>query len=507
MKKCVCLLLSAMLSVTLLVACGTGETKTSTPETSTSSAQGDYLVGEYVLESAVMNGRLITSEFSQYTVTFRADGTMSVLLKRDGITTLRNSTYVYDGAVLTESNANSGKSYRYVLDFDGTLVTSFDDYDGTAEIVLKKKETAEMLSEVDFKSVLFGESLDETKIYNYCPAIITEKDGDGNDVMHVWYCTNKDSGVIVDHIGYRTGVKQANGKWKFSEERIVLAPTENTWDSEHTCDPAVIRGEFNYHGEKYNYLMAYLGCTTTDYQKNETGIAVAKELGGPWVKIDEVNPIVPWYDDGNIDTEEARYQSYQGTTSIYWGTGMPALLSVDGKGEVLLFNQSTLRGTAVRRIDLSDVANPVVKYTVSLSSNAILNSQNGSCRVSIPDFAYDETTGRLYVVSVTNEKNPADITKTLVNSHSAVAYVEGLEDMEAVSAAIKTGTLSWKMLGYVGPNETGWERNHNPGMVRDEYGRIPDRHNISVIVSTGHRDWPTENIFTYRLYGWTFTVV
>ena len=161
------MLISVMLAFTLLSACGKGKTNTSTPDSAVdSSASGEYLVGEYVLESAVMNGHSITSQFSQYTVTFRADGTMSVFAKRDGITTLRNSTYVFDGAILTETNANSDKTFRYVVDFDGTLVTSFEDYDGTAEIVLKKKEVSEMLSEVDFKSVLFGESLDETKKYN-----------------------------------------------------------------------------------------------------------------------------------------------------------------------------------------------------------------------------------------------------------------------------------------------------------------------------------------------------
>ena len=508
MKKILCFIISLTFALSLFAACDNGSGDKTSAGTSGKNENTSFVSADadFTLLSAVLNGKSITSEFSYYDVTFRPDGTMSVLINRDGVTTRRNSTYTYEKGKITETNGFSGTTFRYLVDVDGTLVTSYEDFDGTAEIVLKKKETADLIKEVDFQSVLFGESPEDTKMYNYCPAVIVDKDEDGNDVMHVWYCTNKDSGVIVDHIGYRTGVKQANGKWIFSDEKIVLSPTEGTWDAAHTCDPAVIKGEFKYHGKTYSYLMAFLGCTSLDYQKNETGIAVAESIDGPWVKIDEVNPIVPWYDDGDIEVEEAKYQSYKGTTSIYWGTGMPSLLSVDGKGEVIMFYQSTLRGTGIRRIDLSDVANPIVKYTVSISSGGILNSQNVACRIGIPDFSYDRESGRLYVVSVTNERNPADVTLTRVNSHSMVAYIDGLSSMEAVAETLKNGSYRWNMVGYVGPSQTGWERNHNPALVRGEYGELPSSDKVDVIVSTGHNSWPNENIFTYRLFGWSFEI-
>jgi len=515
MKKLLSIIIALVLIAVMLVGCENGG-KTSADKSSSGGSQSTSvsssaetaktLDGEYTLQSAVLKGKNVSDSFSVYQVTFRADGTMSVFINHDGVNVLRNSTYEFDGATLTETHGLAGNKYLYVLDFDGSIVTHFDDLDDSIEIVLVKKEDNEVGGGVDFASVLFGESLDDTKKYNYCPAIITEKDEDGNDVMHVWYCTNKDSGVIMDYIGYRVGVKGKDGKWSFGEESIVLSPTDGTWDARHTCDPAVIKGEFGYKGQTYNYLMAYLGCTSEDYQKNETGFAVAKSVGGPWVKIDEINPIVPWYDDGDYDTEEAKYQSYKGKTTIYWGTGMPALMSVDGKGEIILFYQSTLRGVGIRRMDLSDISNPVLKYTRSIEKTGILNSQNASCGISISDYAFDPVKGRLYVTSVTNERNPADVTLTRVNSHSLVAYVDGLENMEAVSAALEKGGYRWNMVGYIGPNETGWERNHNPGLVRDGFGLVPDSANVSVIVSTGHNSWANENIFTYRLFGWTFDI-
>ena len=62
------------------------------------------------------------------------------------------------------------------------------------------------------------------------------------------------------------------------------------------------------------------------------------------------------------------------------------------------------------------------------------------------------------------------------------------------------------MLGYVGPDDTGFERNHNPGIVRTGKGYLPDSSKVEVIVSTGHNSWENENIFTYRLFGKVFPV-
>ncbi len=457
----------------------------------------------YTLQKAELDGQDVTDKFINFNVTLKKDGRMTVNINYGGSFSRRNSTYTATASTITESY--NGKTYTYSVSGD-TLTTVHTVSGSQISVTLAKKVEQSISQSVDFSSVLFGEDVEKSKKFNYCPAILTETDANGKEIMHIWYCTNKDDGIIMDHIGYRTGEKQADGKWLFSGEKIVLAPTDGTWDGRHTCDPAVIKGEFTMQGERYNYLMAYLGCTTEDYQKNETGLAVAKDIGGPWVKVDNLNPIIPWYDDGDEATEQGKYESWQGSDRIYWGTGMPSLLSVDGKGEVILFYQSTLRGTGIRRLDLSNLDEPVLKFTTNLSSSGIQNSAGQSCNIGIPDFAFDKENGRLYVVSVTNERNPADVTLTRVNSHSMVAYIDGLNDMEAVSDALQGRVYKWNMLGYVGPAETGWERNHNPGLVRDSFGCIPDPRQVGIVVSTGHNSWPNENIFTYRLHGYLFDI-
>ena len=448
------------------------------------------LNAKYELDKVYIDGELSTTYYITYEVEFKKDLSCSVKIYGLAGLETREGTYHYEGTTITETYQN--KKYTYTLS-SGKLV--FEDKTNGIKVEFKEfedKVNPEDLA-VDFDSVLFGKPIDETKIFNYCPAILVE---DG--VMHIWYCTNKTSGVIMDHIGYRTGTQQEDGKWLFSEQEIVLAPTPGTWDGRHTCDPAVIKGEFKMQGETYNYLMSYLGCVTEDYSKNETGIAVAKSPAGPWIKVDHLNPIVPW-GDPNIFGNGADRNGFNS-----WGTGMPALVSVDQKGKVLLFFQTSSRGTGIQYWDLSNLDDPKVMWDATRNNNGILRSDGLSCGVGITDYAYDPIAKRFYVFGVTNEKNPPNITETLVNSHCVLAYIENVESMEHLCEILQQNTYRWKCVGHVGPEQTGWDRNHNPGIVRDPFGYIMDSTTIPVVVATGRRDYPNQNIYTYRLHGYTF---
>lgn len=483
-KTVASVLLSGILCAPCLSSCG-GAKKT--------------IDGKWEISAATLDGKSVKKKFQAFTAVFEESGKMSVNVSYLGAYETRNSYYTFDGVSLKEKFQNEEYLWSYADDTQ-SFTTQYRDFDDVITVVLSKTRT-DGSSLTDFESVLFGSDMSDSKFYNYCPAVIKETEN-GQEVMHVWYCTNRDDGVIMDYIGYRKGVKQANGKWLFGEQTIALAPTANTWDARHTCDPAVVRGKFRFRNTEYKYLMAYLGCVTEDYQKNETGIAVANSPEGPWVKVNTNGALVPWYDDGKLVDEEAKYDAWQNTRRIYWGTGMPALVSLDGAGQVLMFYQSTLRGTGIRKYDFSNLDGALTsEFVVGISSNGILNSANQTCNIAIPDFAYDAVRKRFYVCGVTNEKNPPDVSLTRVNSHSMVAYLENVESPAALVDLLKSGKYTWKMLGYVGPADTGFERNHNPAIVRDERGYLPDSTKVEVIVSTGHNSWGNENIFTYRLRG------
>ena len=171
---------------------------------------GETFEASYVLATAACDGVDVTDDFMLYNVDFSKDGKVSVVVNYLNMLQTRNGTYGISGEVVTESF--EGKTYTYRIIGD-VLLTTFDD-DGTeiSVTLTKKADDNGKTKAVDFQSVLFGDDISTTKKFNYCPAILTETDSDGNTVMHIWYCTNKDSGVIMDHIGYRTGTLQSDGK-------------------------------------------------------------------------------------------------------------------------------------------------------------------------------------------------------------------------------------------------------------------------------------------------------
>lgn len=449
----------------------------------------DYakLSGTFEIEQATLDGIDITDEYLAYRIILEEDQTMTVFINYLNILDNRTSTYVLKSGNIVETYQNETFTYIYDEE-DETLTHESDMFGETLVIVLKKTDDLSNGPQgVDFESILFGEDIDLTKRFNYAPSVLIEE-VDGETVMHIWYCANRLSGVIVDHIGYRKGILNLDNKWEFSDESYALAPTSGTWDSRHTCDPSVIKGEFNFSGETYHYMMAYLGCTTEDYSNNETGIALAKHPEGPWIKMDHLNPIVPWDRDNQSGS---------------WGTGMPSLLSVDEKGKVLMFYSNSSIGVSVDYYDFSNMDDPELIFTRHITSTGLTNP-NGTFLnyVGLADFAYDPVRQRLYMSSYTNTKNPLDVTVTRVNSHGAVHYIDGLEDMEAVVDAIQNQTYVWQLLDFIGPEDTGFDRNHNLGLVRDSYGYLYLSDQVMVVLSTGEIDYPNDNIYTYRLMGY-----
>lgn len=339
----------------------------------------------------------------------------------------------------------------------------------------------------------------ETRIYNYCPTIFIDE----NNVEHVYYCSNRDEGNVTDYVGYRRGIIEDN-EIKYSNISYVLEHSQelSTWDSRHTCDPSVIKGEFKYQGETYNYLMAYLGCLTSDSTHNETGIAVSKTPQGPWVKcnsmkadgITPINPIVP-------------YSEFQ-MNSNSWGTGQPSLVSVDKKGKVLLFTTiGAANGTYtnLREYDFSDIDNYVLlRQRNSITVDGIKGTTTGASFINNADFGYDEVNRRIIVAKPrqyfgTDGKSPGFVADTI-----DVYYIddtEGTNVGDVLFAGNNTSKI-WKSVGSVDKSLTGFLRNHNTGLITDPYGHIDATKNIGVAFTRSDEEnggtW--SYLSTYRIY-------
>lgn len=330
------------------------------------------------------------------------------------------------------------------------------------------------------------------QFYNYCPTSF-EEDG----VRHIYYCANKIHGNVTDYIAYRRGVKNEKGIWEYSEISYVLAPTENTWDSRHVCDPSVIKGVFNYNEETYNYLMAYLGCVTSDNTKNEVGLAIAKKPEGPWIKINN-NPICHYELNDN--------------KGFQWGYGQPSLVSVDKASEVLLFytvGDGASTYTRVERWDFSSLNNPVMvsdNYK-RVITRGLKNLNNAQDYISNADFAYDPTSGRIYMIK---DDHPSPEGAS-VGSGVTIYYLE--EDFEnkdfypGYTLFNVVGDM-WNEMDHIDVSVSGFALNHNSGFVTDAYGWTLSNKNIDCLFTAANfypsSFWGT--LGSYRIYQYTMEI-
>ena len=336
----------------------------------------------------------------------------------------------------------------------------------------------------------------EDYFYNYCPSIKIE-----NNKEHVFYCTNKTWGNITDHIGYRSA-EIKDGKVQYSDESIVLAPTPDTWDLTHTCDPTVIKGEFKYNGETYNYLMAYLGCIPLNCKLNETGIAVAKDYGGPWIKcngkktdgVTPINPIVP-------------YSDFE-CTSSNWGTGQACLVSVDKKGRVLLFTTVSCPSgafTDVREYDFSDINDYKLLRETKLFKNG--GCEYGTNWIGNAEYCYDHINKKFLMSKPRGGYGSDGEYPDFIADHIDVYYV----DVSAYENPFdiffdNSRTEVWHYFATIDQKLSGYPRNHNNGMVTDEYGHLYRNGYIGVAFTSSQYGSTAAMTYlkTYRIFLTTF---
>ena len=410
----------------------------------------------------------------------------------------------YSGLKKTECNASYSdneltitvgiKPYVFSYDKDSNTLS----FDGTVDkknvemvYTLTDGSLTEYYDGVSFTDELFGDPITEN-FYNYCPSIMME----GNDTMHIWYCTNKETGKVTDYIGYRKGTLHKNGTWSFSEKMIALSPTADTFDSVHTCDPSVIKGEFKYKGESYTYLMAYLGVKKYDCTCNEVGLAVSNSPSGPFVKYE--GAFCNYYESSDYGSDGGNF----------WGYGQPSLVSVDKKGQVLLFYTKGVKlgtFTCCEKWDLSNLDNPILLNEAKLADGGAIEVLNNA------DFTYDPITNRIYCVKEdhVNGGYPTDGGVNWIPGTNSIYYMSlSKNDDQLFDSLFKS--FSWAKVGTINESMTGYPRNHNSGILTDEYGWLIDYKDIPIVYTmseyaTDYPDWNKGGqwpaLHTYRLHG------
>jgi len=274
-------------------------------------------------------------------------------------------------------------------------------------------------------------------IYKYCPVSIN-----GN----VFYCSNLDNpGSVTDGIFLNNGTK-------------VLGTTPGSWDSAQVCDPSVISGSFNYNGENYCYLMAYLGCVTYDCTNNEIGFAVSNDL-------------VNWVKTGKVISA-----AWDGA----WGVGQPCLINKDGN-VILFYTSGTVSKTTT--------------YAIRLNCSNLNNiGYLESCEIRVPDFHVSNADfaiegDYLYITCDTHPFSGGNL--------NFISDAQSIYRTPFTSADLNTFSNNWELVARIGSETTGHLKNHNAGFIRDGYGNLIYH---GLLVTTGD-DLGTDfltNLWTYR---------
>ncbi|SDW90694.1 hypothetical protein [Paenibacillus sp. CF384] len=296
----------------------------------------------------------------------------------------------------------------------------------------------------------------KSEIYNYAPCVVQTDDS----TRYAFYCTNMESGIIVDYIGWRKGVKESDGQWRWGEEGIALSPGETGWDSIHVCDPDLLQGEFRYKGHTYSWALFYLGCDRLDCNHNQIGVAFADSIEGPWIKCDD-NPVV----SGALE---------------YWGTGQCTQVTIDGKGKFdLIYRDADETGDNYKlaSCDFSDMDAYVVGTPVRLSKAGLPDVP-----LCMSHVAYDSVNDTMLLVA---EKGWDGVVRCC--QEIVVAAISG--------TSFRKGEGTWEVLAIIDESLTGSYGNHNAALCRDPFGRVPERDELGIFISSATKTY----IWSFRI--------
>jgi hypothetical protein len=294
--------------------------------------------------------------------------------------------------------------------------------------------------------------------YDYAPSAIEDEYG----IRYMFLCQNKNPFQIVDHVYLFKGIPTGKGYvWQPGTE--IMAPSLTGWDKIHICDPDVRQLKFVYKGEQYNWIMTYLGVDQW-FNHNQIGLAFSKTIEGPYIKYDQ-NPLIPY------------------TDTTKWGVGQSTSIVLDSNTIQLFYSKSeTPRGKGMYSRNIK-----FVNGTIDIGHEQVVPHLFPNTYFAYSDkykFAISE-------IRINEDKQ----IPTWVGNYVRFTYQPRDVDMFDTKN-------DWKEIGLVGPAQTGFPRNHNPGFLTDTKGYIIPGKELVVyftVAMTGD-DW----LWSYNLYSASF---
>ncbi|GAA4310525.1 hypothetical protein GCM10023143_19040 [Compostibacter hankyongensis] len=290
--------------------------------------------------------------------------------------------------------------------------------------------------------------------YDYAPSAI-----ETDSVRYIFLCQNKDPFKVVDHIYLYKGMPGRDG-YRWGPGKEVLAPSDTGWDDVHVCDPDVRAFRLTYKGEVYNWIMTYLGVDRWDGKHNRIGLAFAKQIEGPYIKYDK-NPVIAYGDTSK------------------WGAGQSTSVVLDTATIQLFYSRTDVM--CVRNIK------PAKADSMVIGREHVVPYLHTNTYVAFSQKSR-------YAVSELRRRQSKQI-PTWVGNHIRLLR-------EPLSESLSAKEDGWEEIGFAGPDQTGFPRNHNPGFLTDDRGYLPSDSMAVVYFTTAvtGENW----LWSYHLYSAEF---
>ncbi|MDS1031312.1 hypothetical protein RDV77_01580 [Porphyromonadaceae sp. NP-X] len=296
--------------------------------------------------------------------------------------------------------------------------------------------------------------------YDYAPSVIQDKYG----IRYAFICENSDPFKIVDHIYLYKGIPTKKG-YVWQNGTQILAPSIEGWDKCHVCDPDVREFKTTYKGETYNWIMTYLGVDRWDCNHNQIGLAIAKNIEGPYIKFDK-NPLI----------------CYQDTTQ--WGVGQSTTIIKDSATIMLFYHSTSDNGPfCMREIKLNDLDK------IELGKEKFVPFLPANSYPAISD-------KYIFIVSEIKTYFNNEI-PTWVGDVCSLCY-------KPMNNSLFDEKNEWIKIGQVDPAKSGFPRNHNPGILTDTKGHMLNNNELIMYFTPAEtgENW----LWSYDLYSATFNL-
>jgi hypothetical protein len=266
------------------------------------------------------------------------------------------------------------------------------------------------------------------------------------------YTMNAQSGEEDNVIKATEGTLHTEG-YVYTESATILEPNDDGWD-QFIGGPSIVKGEFNYSGVAYAYLMAYHGTDLSSENANSIGFAVSNDPLSGWIKVG-TEPVLS-YD---------RYVYGEAYAGFY----APSLVNLDKESIIrVFFTWADAFGhfSYFVDIDASNLNDMDISGYAMVPNNGNLSSGEDVTMIPNASLAYDGENHIFYMVkdySPTPSRAPQVATK--------IEFAK-IAEAELYTAEQLIGWQSLRLYDMFDTPDTMYERLYSGTLVKDAYGHI-----------------------------------